>query len=1555
MKKKFEKYTRKALSVFMAFIMVFTMFVFTPGMFKKAEAATAGSYTLSFKINVSNEADKQDSIQDSYYTIYYKPNNGSGTETNFVYNLKNNWTSVGLNSSGEHTFKVTVPGWPTKVVSYHDAVWNDYVHYEMKAITVSGPSKSASMWSGNQEVHSGGWGNSVDNDTFTLSATAPYAASISIGLKNAQSVTVPASGTASSTTATTATVKDQYGVVWYGDASWAVNTKGEAVTSSVSLTGISAGSGCLNVTNSAKTTLGGSSKIYYINAFYGTLKSEVIPVTVTNIKYKFTVKGNSGTLSSGTGDKEAFYGEKYGITPAATREGYTLTGFYLTQFNDSFETPKYSGTVLAADTTIDANRTWYAAWQANKYAATFNKTVADENGAVETVKHATQDVYITKTPAKPADPEGYKSGDYDYTFSAWSPSISAMVSGGATYTATYTSQFVPADYSALETAINAAKAVISDDEYESAYSELSRRAVTKALADAETFNAAEKVGRTKQTDVDSKTTALNDAVAALQPAEYSVLYINSLDDTIIDIKFPIVNNTAIPYPADDKIPNNISDDASGHYVFKEWVPASSDYDKDFVKTNMIMYAEYELKEHKFTSETITTDCTSEGITVYTCSDCGYSYEELNGTTGSHVWADEYTADIPATCTTDGSESIHCTVCTAKKNERTITALGHDFEGAEVETILAAGCEKQGVTAKICKKCESKVYEVTPAGSHSYTTVVTQPTCTSNGYTTKTCSKCDDVVITDFTPLKAHTYTEDESKAVAPSCEGVGLKYSYCSCGAEKVEVVPANGHTWAAEATEDFAPTCTAEGQKSIKCEECSAIKADSITAIGKKAHDFNTTPETIVSATCGVNSVTKYACANGCGQINVVTGTENYTHTYGDWVVTDATCDAAGSKTRTCSRCGNTDTEVISMKPHSYATTSVAATCTMPAGIKYDCATCDASYIVYDGEANGHSLSYTVSGGKVTISCDNCSYEEIIVDELPLDGGHNWAKTSETAPTCTAAGSVVFTCTDDDCTVDDVEIAVSATGVHNITTTVTPATCFTAGKAVSECSECDYKTETAIAAKGHTYTFPGTVTQAATCQQNGVITYTCKDCSNTQTETTPAIGHVFEATAETYEATCNAGAYTVYKCKTCDETMNVTSGVADATKHNFVVTTAVNGNQTDVKVECSICGAKKETTVDAPHHYSNVQILTPSTCSATGVARLYCGDADCSYTTDVVLDKISHTYVASYTPATCLADGSIRFFCSACGAEDTSAAITIARIDHTFGATPTHVEATCTTSGYDKFECATCGEVIYKNLTPATNNHSLVATPVAATCYSKSGTKYTCSVCGFSYKVLDGEYAPHTWAEEATVLVPASCTGYGQRAYFCTVCHAQGVTTSMGKLDHQIDDVNMVDCGEGIGYTWKSYKCKDCSFSVADVEIIVLDDQGNVVPNAEVGVTNEKGKLVKHVNADVNGVASFGVFFRTGEYHVVIRTGDNRLSGGAFYVAGNGAVVGAMIPVATPVPPEDGTCGHFCHKDSFFARLIRQICTFFSSVFGRTIKCCDDMEWYGDRAEGLK
>ena len=84
--------------------------------------------------------------------------------------------------------------------------------------------------------------------------------------------------------------------------------------------------------------------------------------------------------------------------------------------------------------------------------------------------------------------------------------------------------------------------------------------------------------------------------------------------------------------------------------------------------------------------------------------------------------------------------------------------------------------------------------------------------------------------------------------------------------------------------------------------------------------------------------------------------------------------------------------------------------------------------------------------------------------------------------------------------------------------------------------------------ATGHDYD-GGVVTTEATCTEDGVLTYTCKnDSSHTYTETIPATGHSYEAVVT--EPTCTEGGYTTYTCSVCGD--SYVSDETEATGHSY-------------------------------------------------------------------------------------------------------------------------------------------------------------------------------------------------------------------------------------------------------------------------------------------------------------------------------------------------------------------------------------------------------------------
>ena len=118
----------------------------------------------------------------------------------------------------------------------------------------------------------------------------------------------------------------------------------------------------------------------------------------------------------------------------------------------------------------------------------------------------------------------------------------------------------------------------------------------------------------------------------------------------------------------------------------------------------------EVAGHNYTSVTTDATCTEAGKTVYTCTVCGDSYEEVIDAKGHTEVID---AAVDATCTTTGlTEGKHCSVCgTVIVAQQEVPALGHSYGEWIVD--VAATTNKAGSKHRECSECGAKETEVIP--------------------------------------------------------------------------------------------------------------------------------------------------------------------------------------------------------------------------------------------------------------------------------------------------------------------------------------------------------------------------------------------------------------------------------------------------------------------------------------------------------------------------------------------------------------------------------------------------------------------------------------------------------------------------------------------------------------------------------------------------------------------------------------------------------------------------------------------------------------------------
>ena len=175
---------------------------------------------------------------------------------------------------------------------------------------------------------------------------------------------------------------------------------------------------------------------------------------------------------------------------------------------------------------------------------------------------------------------------------------------------------------------------------------------------------------------------------------------------------------------------------------------------------------------------------------------------------------------------------------------------------------------------------------------------------------------------------------------------------------------------------------------------------------------------------------------------------------------------------------------------------------------------------------------------GRVDTICSNCG-DVVSTKEIPATGAHTWDNgTVTTEPTETTPGVRTFTCAV--CHATRTE-AIPATGEHTFVFTKNIApTCTADGYDLYTCSGCGAtEKRNSKPALGHKWD-SGKVTTEPTETAPGVRTYTCTVCGETRTETIPATGkhtHKWDAGKVTTEPTATTPGVRTYTCTICGQT----------------------------------------------------------------------------------------------------------------------------------------------------------------------------------------------------------------------------------------------------------------------------------------------------------------------------------------------------------------------------------------------------------------------------------
>ncbi len=337
---------------------------------------------------------------------------------------------------------------------------------------------------------------------------------------------------------------------------------------------------------------------------------------------------------------------------------------------------------------------------------------------------------------------------------------------------------------------------------------------------------------------------------------------------------------------------------------------------------------------------------------------------------------------------------------------------------------------------------------------------------------------------------------------------------------------------------------------------------------------------------------------------INAVTPCE--THDYYE-ISNTATCTWRGTITEICTKCGNVNTDTSAALGHTYEEYSDPWSSDSMYHWKY-CYRCNKTV---DKGIHGYR-----AGESVCVTCgldNNCDYGNAM--DMEVNETHHWWDCETHAPedACPNDHKLEYGA-HEACSYEDLEGSTldgvtntlyncgkgyvcdgcghyfGETGNHTwVMWRRIPATCYSEGRNIYKCTnsgkidpkgntfDCGYKYVTTPKID-HQWTF---VSDTATCQTNGKVTYKCafSGCTETNVVDSPAKGHIYGLVSDT--ATCTSSGEATYKCNTCSASYKE---VSPAKGHNHVVdsyvapTTEAEGK---ITYKCTDCGNVKTETLE--------------------------------------------------------------------------------------------------------------------------------------------------------------------------------------------------------------------------------------------------------------------------------------------------------------------------------------------------------------------------------------